>query len=71
VFVGELAGDLVAALSLADGCVTAGRFEPTAALLEHLQHRAAELRSVARDPRRGQRPLAGLGVAVAPRPALA
>lgn len=48
----EAGGQLLAALSLADGSVVADPFHPTAALVELLQARARQLTTVGSAPRR-------------------
>jgi hypothetical protein len=48
VLVAELDGDLLAAISLADGAAIADPFKPTAALVELLRARERQLRARAR-----------------------
>jgi hypothetical protein len=50
--VADVEGDLHAAVSLADGAVTADPFRPTVELVELLQTRAAQLASSPRPSRR-------------------
>jgi hypothetical protein len=45
VLVADLEGELLAAISLADGAVVANPFQPTAALVELLRARERQLRS--------------------------
>jgi len=67
VLVAEVAGQLRAALSLADGAVIADPFYPSAGIVELLHARAAQLRSAERDSgrRSGSRGLARLRLRVA------
>lgn len=69
VLVGEIHGDVQAAVSLADGRVIANPFLPTGQLLAHLRLRAAAASAVERTPSVSVRIRQALAGAVLARPA--
>ena len=64
VLLGEIDGKPQAAISLADGCVIANPFLPTAQLLAHLRMRAGALGALERTPSLSARIRAALSGAV-------
>jgi hypothetical protein len=60
VIVGEIKGEIAAAVAVADGRVIANPFRPTAQLVAHLRRRASALRAVERTPSLRERIADGL-----------